>query len=228
MKFLAKAGDVARGSGFYAPSPEVSPGLESFPQRIKALLDLEPVMDEQGLLCPVLLQLSPEAKQYWINFHNAIELQLAPVQSLASVRDISGKIADNAARIAALLHVFTCGLEGPVGKAVMDAACTIATRHLNEALCFYGELALPRPLSHAVKQDRWLVDMCCRQANGFQGNTIARRDIQRLVTPTALRQSEVLDESLALLVEADRVRLVQHGKRKQVQVNPALVEEGMS
>ncbi|MCP4992664.1 MAG: hypothetical protein GY934_02585, partial [Gammaproteobacteria bacterium] len=46
-------------------------------------------------------------------------------------------------------------------------------------------------------------------------------------TPGHLRQKGTLDIALAELVESGRVRLIQEGRRKEIHINPALLESGM-
>jgi len=46
------------------------------------------------------------------------------------------------------------------------------------------------------------------------------------VTPSRLRTGAALDGALTELVEADRVHLIQDGKRKDIHINPALLKGG--
>ena len=65
-----------------------------------------------GCLEPALLKFSPEAKTLWIEFYNTIESMLVSGNELYDVRDVASKSADNAARLAALFHVFKHGIGG--------------------------------------------------------------------------------------------------------------------
>ena len=103
-----------------------------------------------------------------------------------------------------------------------EGASRIAAWHLHEARRFYGELALPEEQADAARLDSWLLDYCRRKKT----NIVPRRDVQRNVTPGHLRQKTALDFALDELMEAGRVRLVQDGKRKEIQINPALLAEG--
>lgn len=96
----------------------------------------------------------------------------------------------------------------------------IAAWHLNEARRFFGELVLPVEAADAVRLERWLLNYC-RKA---QTNVVPRREVQRNVTPAHLRQQAALERALGELIEAGRVRLVHEGRRKEIHVNPALLE----
>jgi putative DNA primase/helicase len=156
-----------------------------------------------------------------VAFHDAIEGELASGGALHDVRDVASKIADNAARLAALFQIFEGG-GSAIGLAAIESASRVSAWHLNEARRFFGELALPAEMADAARLDRWLVDHCRRQ----RVSTVPKRDIQRNVTPVHLRQKGPLDEALRELTEAGRVRQVQDGRRKDIHVNPALLNGG--
>ena len=155
-------------------------------------------------------------------FHDAIEGELRSGGELHDVRDVASKTADNAARIATLFHIFEHGSGGAVGLAAFEGASRIAAWHLHEARRFYGELALSVEQADAERLDSWLLDYCRREKTTI----VPRREVQRNVTPGHLRQKTALDVALAVLEEAGRARLVQDGRRKEIHINPALLEGG--
>lgn len=236
--FFDRSGGLARGTGFLArflvawpestqgfrpftEAPANWPALAAFNRRIAAILEQPAPVDENGALTPPLLPLTAEAKAAWVAFHDAIESELASGGELYDVRDVASKTADNAARLAALFQVFE-GAGGAIGAEAFESASRIAAWHLNEARRFFGELALPAELADAARLDSWLLDYCRRQKT----NIVPRREVQRNVTPVHLRQRSVLEDALRELNEAGRVLLVQEGRRKEIHVNPALLEGG--
>ena len=236
--FFDRSGGLARGTGFLArflvawpestqgfrpftEAPANWPALAAFNKRIAAILEQPAPVDENGTLNPPLLSLTPEAKAAWVTFHDAIESELASGGELYDVRDVASKTADNAARLAALFQVCE-GAGGAIGVEAFESASRITAWHLNEARRFFGELALPAELADAARLDSWLLDYCRRQKT----NIVPRRDVQRNVTPVHLRQKAVLEDALRELIEAGRVLLVQDGRRKEIHVNPALLEGG--
>lgn len=236
--FFDRSGGLARGTGFLArfliawpestqglrpftEAPANWPALAAFNKRIAAILEQPAPVDENGALNPPLLPLTAEAKAAWVAFHDAIESELANGGELYDVRDVASKSADNAARLAALFQVFE-GAGGAIGAAAFESASRIAAWHLNEARRFFGELALPAELANAAQLDSWLLDYCRRQKT----NVVPRRDVQRNATPVHLRQKAVLEDALRELIEAGRVLLVQEGRRKEIHINPTLLEGG--
>jgi putative DNA primase/helicase len=234
--FFDRSGGLARGTGFLArflvawpestqgfrpftEAPANWPTLAAFNRRIAAILEQPAPVDENGGLTPLLLPLTAEAKAAWVAFHDAIESELASGGELYDVRDVASKTADNAVRLAALFQIFE-GSGGAISAEAFESASRIAAWHLNEARRFFGELALPAELANAARLDGWLLDYCRRHKTNF----VPRREVQRNVTPVHLRQKAVLEDALRELIEAGRVLLVQDGRRKEIHVNPALLE----
>jgi len=231
--FFERSGGLARGTGFLArflvALPESTQGyrpfteppenwskLAAFHQRITEILNIPAPIDEEGALNPVMLSFTQEAKAAWITFHDTVESQLRSGGELYDVRDVASKTADNAARLAALFHVFEQGIDSAVSLKSFECASRVAAWHLHEARRFFGELALPIELANAVRLDSWLIDYCKRQRT----HCVARRELQRL---SPVRDKEPLNHALKELEDLGRVCIVQEGRRKEIRVNPQLL-----
>jgi len=234
--FFERTGELARGIGFFArflvskpestqgyrpftEPPESWPALAKFNKRITVILEQTVPMEEEGVLDPPVLPLAADAKVAWILFHDAIENELRLGGELYDVRDVASKIADNAVRIAALFQIFEYEDTGSIGLEAFEGAQRIAAWHLNEARRFYGELALSEEQANVMRLDTWLVDHCRKT----DVNYISRRETQQNIIPACLRKKENLDDALKELVEINRARLVQDGRRKDIYINPALL-----
>ncbi len=236
--FIARSGSLARGTGFLArflfsfpestqgtrnfcEAPADWPAIEKFNQRISEILDLPIPVDENGMKAPALMVFTPEAKLAWETFHNAIEGQLGDGGELRNVRDVSSKSADNAARLAALFHVFDHGVTGNINLECFESASRIVAWHLDESRRFFGESSLPPELKNAVKLDEWLIKTCRdKQIFSFHSGKILQN------CPSGLRSKPELDAALEELLDLGRVRLKTDGKRRVVEVNPKLLEMG--
>jgi len=232
-EFLAKAGPLARGSGFLArflvawprstqgtrffkEAPQHWPHLEAFHRRIAEILAQPAPIEKNGALNPAVMSLTPAAKALWVDFHDAIERELAAGGQLYDVRDAASKTADNVARLAALFQVFEHGI-GAVGDDAIERARRIVAWHLSEARRFFGELALPSELADAARLDDWLIAYCKRERT----HLVPTREAQRL---GPIRDKEKLTTALRELEELDRVRVTHEGRRKTIKVNPTLAE----
>lgn len=232
-EYFSKSGGLARGTGFLArflvawpestqghrpftEAPANWPHLAAFHRRIAAILNQPAPIDEDGALTPAMLSLAPDAKAAWVDYHDAIESELASGGELYDVRDVASKSADNAARLAALFQQYEHGMGGAIGLDSFERASRITAWHLSEARRFFGELALPAELADAARLDSWLIEYCRRERT----HLVPTREAQRL---GPIRDKEKLTTALRELEELDRVKVAQEGRRKTIKVNPALV-----
>lgn len=232
-EFFTRSGALARGTGFLArflvawpestqglrpftEAPENWPHLVAFHRRIAAILDQPVPIGEDGSLTPPMLPLAPDAKVAWIEYHDAIESELASGGELYDVRDVASKSADNAVRLAALFQIFEGG-GGAIGAGAFESASRITAWHLNEARRFFGEIALPAELADAARLDAWLIEYCRRERTHLIGKNHTRQH-------GPLRDGTALDAAIRELADLDRVRLVKDEKRLTIKVNPALAE----
>ncbi|MGZ8916177.1 MAG: YfjI family protein [Methylobacter sp.] len=235
-EFFTRSGGLARGTGFlarflvawpestqgYRPftePPSTWPKLARFNRRITEILNTHAPLNDQGGLTPAMLTFTPAAKVAWINFHDAIEIDLRAGRELYDVRDVASKTADNAARLAALFHVFAHGPSGEVDVDSFEGASRIAAWHLSEARRFFGELELTIELANAARLDAWLIEYGRRERT----HIIPRREAQRL---GPVRNNEDLKHALRELEELSRARLVVDRRRKEIFINPALLAGG--
>lgn len=231
-EFIEKSGTLARGTGYFArfliswpestqgkrfftEAPKDWPALTAFNKRLTEILSLPVPINEDGCLEPVMLTLSPDAKANWVKYHDQIEIELVNGGELYDVRDVASKSADNAARLAAIFHVFEHGPSGSIGADNFDQASVIAAWHLHESRRFFGELALPVELAEAVRLDSWLIEYCRRENTSSIGKNYTLQH-------GPLRKKEKLDSAIRELCELDRLKITKTGKRYTLNVNPSL------
>ena len=181
------------------------------------LLALPLPLGDDGTLDPPALDLNPQAKQTWISFHDAIEQELGEGGELRQVRDIASKVADSAARLAAIFHVYEHGPLGTIGPDTFDRASRIVAWHLSESRRFFGELALPQELSDAARLDTWLMNYCNRE----RALTVPKHEARQY---GPIRDGERLDHAIKELDNADRLRVRRDGRRILLVLNPRLPE----
>jgi putative DNA primase/helicase len=234
--FVERGGGLIRGTGFLArfliawpetaigtrthkEAPASWPGLEKFHERVIALLS-QPLTMEHGALRLGALTLSSEAFKKWRDLHNDTERDMASNGQFADVRDIGSKTAENAARLAAVFHLMEHGtVKSEIDAECMQSAARIAVWHLVEAKRLLGELDASPELSAAERLDTWLVSECQRR----KATAIPTRDVLR-DGPLATRSQQAMLAALDQLTSAGRARLLKDGKRRLIEVNPALLE----
>ena len=216
-RFLVSWPQSTQGMRHFTEAPANWPALASFNSRLTAILSRPAPIDDDGCLTPAMLTLASDAKAAWVAFHDAIESELSTGGELFDVRDVASKTADNAVRLAALFHTFT-GSIGPIDVEAMESAARVTTWHLTEARRFLSELAMPAELANPVRLESWLLDYCKREHT----DKVPTREVQRH-GPGGLRDKAIINDAIKELTELGRARLVQDGKKKLIQLNPALV-----
>ena len=235
--FLRQNGELARGTGFLAriliarpestqgtrfftAAPNSWPALDKFNNRITEILEQDVPFNKNGILTPSALSLSAQAKAAWVKFYDTIERELRRSGKFYEVRDVASKIADNAARLAALFHYFEFGNCEQIGLEAFEKASRTANWYLNEALRLYGELSISEEQTNVEYLDTWLLDNCQKKNT----NIISRREVQQKITPTRLRKKGMLNAPLKELIDRGRVRQSKKGKRIMIYINPALLD----
>ena len=236
--FLARAGPLARGSGFLArfllawpettqgfrpftEAPPHWPHMAAFNRRIAEILERLPDMDANGALVPRVLTLTADAKAAWIVHHDDVENELRSGGDLYDIRDVASKSADNVARLAALFQVFdstnSTNSSSNIEVRYVEAASQLALWHLNESRRFFGELALPSELTDAARLDDWLLRHCKPNRTD-----VVPKNFIRQYGP--LRDAPRLNAAIRELEDMARVRL-KDVKPVMLEINPALVEK---
>ncbi len=233
--FLERAGPLPRGTGFiarflmawpdstqgqrpYRPAPATMPSVTLYAARIGDLLGQALAADACGGLDPPILDLAPQARAEWIQFHDGIERELGAHGEFRAVRDVAAKAAENAARLAALFHVLAHGPAGTIGVGDIDAAVHIVGWHLGEARRLLAELDTPPSMAAAIRFDAWL-----RQE--ARANGVDRVPTKRIYQygPNCVRSSRDFQAALSILAERNRARLEEDGRRRYVVINTALL-----
>ena len=221
-RFLVAWPESTMGTRMFTSPPDGWLALAAFNNRLTAILDRPAPVDEDGILTPAMLTLTPDAKAAWVSFHDAIETELATGGELYDLRDVGSKAADNVVRMAALFHVFA-GSIGPVDFDCVESAVQIVTWHLFESKRFLGELAMPAELANPLRLETWMLDYCRREIT----DRVPTRQIQQF-GPGGLRDKTTHADAIKELAELGRARLVMDGKKKAVLINPALLAEASS
>jgi putative DNA primase/helicase len=216
-RFLVSWPQSTQGTRHFTEAPANWPALASFNARLTLILNRPVPIDDDGGLSPAMLTLAPEAKAAWIAFHDTIEAELSSGRELYDVRDVASKTADNAARLAALFHTFT-GSIGPIDIEAMESGTRIALWHLLEGKRFLGELAMPAELVNPARLENWMLDYCHRQGT----DKVPTREVQQF-GPGGLREKKTYTEAIKELAELGRARMVQDGRKRAIQINPALL-----
>ncbi len=198
------------GQRFYqAPSSTSLVDIHQFHDRLIECLDESLLLDRKGCNDIPTLTLSSAAKATWIRFFNHVETGLTHSTQWESIKDFASKSAENAARLAALFHLFE-GKTGEITVAGIEQAIEIIRWHLLETKNILGETPKTNRHPDAIKLLQWI------QAKGLQ-QTSARY----LQQYSPIRDKERLKNSIDILIQSNYLKESSHDGRPILMVNPA-------
>ena len=194
------------------------PSVSVFNKKIRDILSASVRFNNiDKALSPIMLTLTKEAKNEWVEFNNLVEGQLNPFGEFVDVKDVAAKSADNAARLAALFHLFNHGDRGQIELDSIRSAIDIACWHLIEAKRFFNGFALPAELNDAARLEEWIINRLIES-----GEKSMPKNRIRQYGP--VRDKTRLKNALEELTELNRVKVFDQNKPVLVYVNPALLE----
>ncbi|BCR24423.1 YfjI family protein [Aquipseudomonas alcaligenes] len=222
-KYLEGMGEVSRGSGLWARflvcRPNSTQGerfiknstaswenLERFNERMRQLLLMnldvfQGVGDVGGVV-----RFSPEACERWLSVFNAIEEESGEAGCFFEIRDHASKLAENIARVAALIHIFE-GEDEFISLRVLNFAIDFCHWCSDE---FYEIFSPPKPLPQeeqdAIELDEWI------QKWRIRGGTWMPKNYMRKYGANKLRQKDRLDRALEVLFREGVVDIVVENK----------------
>lgn len=215
-RFLVAWPTSTQGTRLFKEAPTAWPKLTVFSERITQLLNKLPELNEAGGICPITLDFSKEAKEAWIDFHNAVESELKLGGDFVDAKDVASKAADNVARLAGLFHLYETQNEGLINKDLVDRAIIIVTWHLYEAKRFLNQIAIPIHISNAIKVDDYILRYC----SDCRADKVAKNYLRQ---HGAIRDKKLLNDALDELIDANRIRIGLVGRTSIIEVNPALL-----
>jgi hypothetical protein len=198
------------GTRLYREGNTDSPALTAFDARLRDLLDHALPLNDQGELQPPVLRLSREAFEVWRELHDTVEHELSARGEFGELPDFGAKLAEQAARVAGVLHLFVYGPEGEIGPETMNAGARLALWHLIEARRVLGLVGHNGETADAETLLGWLRE---------QSESPTVRTAQQF-GPSALRKRERLDPGIAKLTEHGLARVEQRGRAQVIALNP--------
>jgi len=177
---------------------ESDPVLDDYAARMAGLLVVSEPPADVGEVITHLLNLTPDARALWIAFADEMETAVAPGGPFALAPAVGGRLAQHAARLAALLVAYDDPRASTIAARWMEAGITLAR--------WYGAemrrlLAMVAPPADPVRDLlRWLHR--ARAGRRFQALDIYREG------PPALRRAAQARAALKVLERHGRIRAV--------------------
>jgi hypothetical protein len=154
-RFLISAPAGTAGTRlFRAPKFDALRSIETFGNRIRDLLAATPPSNGDGRLRSILIE--DMARELFVKFHDAVEVELRPGGKLAVIKGFAAKLAEHAARIAAVIALFAEHTCTSVSAEAMAAGIDLANHYAAEALRLTEDARVGEPLRQAETLRRWL------------------------------------------------------------------------
>jgi hypothetical protein len=145
-----------------------------------------------GGVRPRSLTFSPAARRAWIAFYDATEAKVRPGGEFEAIKGLANKLAEHAARLAAVLTMAAGPDAGEVGAEAMDCGAALARHYAAEALRMFQGSTDDPDLRLAKQALAWL--------RGRGEALIHMRDIYRL-GPSAIREKATATKIVGVLVD---------------------------
>lgn len=242
QNFIAKTNGLARGIGYFArflfchpettqgtrfyKEPPPMPGLDAFHQRVTLLLRAPAAKDELGRLITTRIAFDAGAQDVWEAFYNEVEEHIGGDREYSTIRGEASKAAENAARLACCLHVFTKMDGFLIDARTMDQACALMRWYLGEAVRFGCQADTTEEMRNAELLEAWLVQKW-KEAKWAKQPFDVTVNIIRQKGPNQLRGGKRIDAALQLLGDHGRVRVLTMlgSKSKLVVIAPQVIAE---
>lgn len=197
-----------KGERFWRePTAEAWGHLEAYHSRLDRLLrdafvNMDLVTRE---LTFSVATFQPDAREMWIKFSDHIERQQCPGGPLEEISDLASKIAQHAARLAAVISYFEGGeavARDGISAAAMSAGIQLGQFYLSEALRLYNSGSVDEDSDNAAS----LIDFIRkRELKAVGMRWLSQR------APKPIRPAKVLQRAVEVLIDAGHLHPIKGG-----------------
>ncbi len=200
------------GERYYQEPPSSLAALNKMSERITACLAQSLSMDITGCEKIPTLSFSTSAKNTWVSFFNAVEKGLINPAQWFAIKDFASKAAENAARLAALFHLFD-GKQGAIDSETVERAMQIIEWHLWETKRLLQLEIGSHPQQDAMRLIQWLKDKALLETTP--------RQLQQY---SPVRDKTRRDEAVQHLIDMAYLKEMKQSGKTVLLVNPAIVQ----
>ncbi|WP_111414533.1 YfjI family protein [Billgrantia lactosivorans] len=158
-----------------------------------------------------VLEFTKEAAACWVQVANEIERQMGPGGYFEACPDHGSKLAENVARVAALIHIFE-GHEGGIIPETVLAAMDICLYHSGH----FQQVFMPPPQE---EQDAYRLTEWFNELRQFSWRIMRYNDVRQRA-PRSLRDKKRLKDALDVLIAHQQVVVFHHHRTRYIDLMP--------
>ena len=193
-RFLMCEPSSTIGTRLHAKSSKDDLAVSFFNARLETILKTELLIDEETReLQPRLLPLSKDARDLLIQYSDTIELEQSKRGKLDQITGTASKSAEQAARIAGVMTLWSDLGALKVTADTMQNAIILAQYYLNEALRLSNAAVISKQVEQAEQLRTWLLEKWSRPY------ILPSEILQK--GPNALRELPLIKKAIVMLVE---------------------------
>jgi hypothetical protein len=213
-RFLVCDAGTTQGSRFLENGTLSWQHIGKFGDRIVKFLEMNVAFADDASAFRKSVKFSPEAAANWLAIYNDIESKVGHGLPYAEAGDHASKLAENIARVAALLHYFE-GFEGDISPVTLNCAYMIC----NESSIGFLRLFVPplQEVTDASNLNNWLE---------FRFRSVNCRFVKRnhvlQFGPNMLREKNRLNQALVVLQDQGLIAMCKKDKTWFIDVFPKM------
>lgn len=213
-RFLVCTPQSVRGKRFYSlQSSSTWDAWKQTEARLTTLTRENIILAQEPDTPREVLEFTPEGAACWVQVANEIERQMGLGGYFEACPDHGSKLAENVARVAALIHLFE-GYEGSINPETVLMAMDITLYHSGHFMQVF--MPSPQEVQDAQRLNEWFNEL--RQYNW----RIMRYNDVRQRGPRPLRDKKRLKEALEVLVAHQQVTVFTHHRTRYIDLSPWL------
>jgi hypothetical protein len=168
--------------------------LEKFDAKLYGLLSGEMPMDPQTrALTPKIIDLSPDAKEMFRQWHDAVEVELRPGGMFDDITGFAAKLPEHSVRIAAVMAYFEDRQTVQISATALSAGIKLAKFYAMEALRLIGIGTADEDSENAAALIAWIRDKGHR--------IVGKKWLSNNVIPKSIRPAPPLSRAIEILIE---------------------------
>lgn len=213
-RFLVCAPPSVRGQRFY--SLHTAPAWEAWEQaeaRLATLTRENLILAHAPDMPREVLEFTEEGAACWVQVANEIERQMGPGGYYEACPDHGSKLAENVARVAALIHLFE-GHEGGIAAETVLMAMDLCLFYSGQ----FQQVFMPPPQE---EQDAFCLTEWFNELRQFNWRIIRYNDVRQRA-PRPLRDKKRLKAALEVLIVQQQVVVFTHHRTRYIDLMPWL------